>query len=175
MPHDHRPCTISMMDSPVLSRAFHAPLPGPFTAHSYSAPRRKASNPLNYFFEETKMNIRFAGLATFIGMSVLAAPIVSHADNTKGVDECIQAVIKNAVPAGYPVRVVKQGLERQSPQSIFMSAPTKIYVTARGEETGKIFGQATCVLNPRCTLVAVHMEPTDVRLADNSASTLPGG
>jgi hypothetical protein len=119
-----------------------------------------------------KMTIRFAGPVAFIGMSVLA-PIVSHADDTKGIDECIQTVIKNAVPAGYPVRVVKQGLERRQPT--YMGASTKIYVTARGEETGKIFGQATCVLNPRGTLVAVHMEPTDVRLADNSASTRSGG
>jgi hypothetical protein len=87
-------------------------------------------------------------------LSLLALPISGHARES-AIDQCIQKVVTEVVPEGFPVVVQKtEGIE-SAPSITDATGSMRVLVIARGQDSGKTYGRGTCVVNRTGKLVAV--------------------
>jgi hypothetical protein len=97
------------------------------------------------------MMIRFAK-APLIVCCLALLPLTSEARGN-AVEQCVQSVVSQVVPEGLPV-IVKRDI-RSIPTAF--TSHSKVFITARGEETGKTYGRAVCTIDRMGNLVAIDM------------------
>lgn len=110
------------------------------------------------------------GLLSMAVLAALALPVVSNAKDTavaESVDQCVQTFVSQVVPEGHPVQILRDQI--RVPVHSLYSAPSRVVLIAKGAETGKTYGRATCLMSSRGALVAVYVRGSNVRLASNSA------
>jgi hypothetical protein len=101
------------------------------------------------------MKTKFTKTALTLAAACFVLPL-SHA-NATAVDQCIETVATQVVPEGFPVLMRKDDDIKHSFATTDLLGSTKVFVTARGEETGKTYGRGTCVVSRTGHLVAVYV------------------
>ena len=102
------------------------------------------------------MKTRFAKTALTLTVGLFALPMTQHA-NATAVDQCIETVATQVVPEGFPVVVLKDDDIKHSTATTDLLGSTKVFVTARGQDSGKTYGRGTCVVSRTGNLVAVYV------------------
>jgi hypothetical protein len=100
------------------------------------------------------MNAQLTKTMLLSTLSLLALPISGHARES-AVDQCIQKVMTEVVPEGFPVVIQKTDGIETAPSITDATGSMRVLVIARGQETGKTYGRGTCVVNRTGKLVAV--------------------
>jgi hypothetical protein len=80
-------------------------------------------------------------------------------------DTCINAFVSEQLPAGHPLKIVK----RDTTNRWTYPPNSKIEIHAKGRRTGESYGSATCVVNRKGELVAMHVHGERARYADGGA------
>lgn len=115
------------------------------------------------------MNMRFGKKFVLVGaLAAALLPAAGHTGDTRALDQCVQAFVNEALPAGQPVQI--QYNEIHSAVKVPAGTRSKVAVVARGAETGKEYGRATCVLNRSGSLVAVYSQGSRIWVASNDKS-----
>jgi len=111
------------------------------------------------------MNTRLLMKASLIAAiaAVSIAPVASQASSKKGLDNCIDTFVKEQVPQGHPVRIVKRARFEYS--LLGFSGPETYEVHAKGAESGESYGSAKCVVGRKGEVLAMYVEGSPIRLA----------
>lgn len=119
------------------------------------------------------MNAKFGKFGLYLSVaSVLAVAAATSASGASPMDTCIQAFVAEALPQGHPVKVVK----REMSDLYYNHQPAKkIVVKSKGKRSGKSYGAATCYLDDKGGLLAMHVEGERVRVAQASAAPRKSG
>jgi hypothetical protein len=113
------------------------------------------------------MNSQLTKTMLLSTLSLLALPISGHARES-AIDQCIQKVVTEVVPEGFPVVVQKTDGIEQAPSLSDAAGTMRVLVIARGQDTGKTYGRGTCVVNRTGKLVAVTVSESRIE-ADKQA------
>lgn len=115
------------------------------------------------------MNTHLLKKASLIAMAALMiAPVATQASSTKGMNACIETFVKEHVPAGHTVRIVKRA--RFEVPFIGFGGREAYLVSAKGAQTGESFGSAECVVDRKGSVLAMHIQDSPVRLAKDGGS-----
>ncbi|MFL6548791.1 MAG: hypothetical protein ACJ8OJ_08850 [Povalibacter sp.] len=110
------------------------------------------------------MNVQVTKLVCALGvLSSVTMPAFGHAREhaqESAMDQCIQTMVDRVVPEGFPVVVRRDEIDVSAPSDFTGAA--KIFITARGQETGETFGRATCLLNRNGNLLAIYVNGSRV-------------
>lgn len=112
------------------------------------------------------MNTRISKTVSFAVASIaFAAPFASQAGSSEAaaMDTCINAFVAANLPKEQPVRVQKQ--EAAPSPLAFYSRGYKIYVSAKGLESGKYLARGTCLVDSSGQVVALNGKPLSQKLA----------
>lgn len=95
---------------------------------------------------------------------IMAAPFTTQAStDDAAMDACIRAFVSATLPKEQPVTVRKE--ETAVSPIMVHERSYKIVVSARGVESGKHLGRATCLVNRSGEVVAVNGKPVQTKLA----------
>jgi hypothetical protein len=121
----------------------------------------------HYLHEETTMkNAVHRQVLLAIGSAVLmATPLMTQAKSEIGMDACLNAFVSEEIPEGHPVKIVKL----DSVSGWMSPRNSTIEITAKGRRSGDSYGAATCVVNRKGELVAMHIHDERARYADGGA------
>ena len=97
--------------------------------------------------------------------ALMATPLMTQAKSEVGMDACINAFVSEEIPEGHPLKIVK----RDSTSRWAFPPDSTIEITAKGRRTGESYGAATCVVNRKGELVAMHIHEERTRYADGGA------
>jgi hypothetical protein len=97
--------------------------------------------------------------------ALMATPLMTQAKGEVGMDACISAFVSEEIPEGHPLKIVK----RDSSSAWMSPRNSMIEIAAKGRRTGESYGAATCVVNRKGELVAMHIHEERARYADGGA------
>lgn len=97
--------------------------------------------------------------------ALMATPLLTQAKSEIGMDACINAFVSEEIPEGHPLKIVK----RDSTSRWAFPKDSTIEITAKGRRTGESYGAATCVVNRKGELVAMHIHEEPARYAGGGA------
>ncbi|PZN32578.1 MAG: hypothetical protein DIU71_07210 [Proteobacteria bacterium] len=92
--------------------------------------------------------------------AVSAVPLAASAGPAQALDACLESYVETYVPAGHPIKLIKQR-ERRAPFTEFSqsSGPYTIAIEARGTESGKLYGSARCIADARGHVIVMDTPP----------------
>lgn len=113
------------------------------------------------------MTIRFGkGILMLAACAAAAAiPATSQAAGTNAMDNCIRTFVAEQLPKGRKIEVVKREM---TPLYWGSTRPLTIQVQAKGKRSGKEIAAATCEMNGKGELVAMHVKGERIRYANAS-------
>lgn len=91
-------------------------------------------------------------------LPVLAAPLVSHADDTRAVNACVQTFLDSDLAKNRKVTV--QTFSDSVVRPIVLSGLQRIEVVAKGRESGKRIAHIVCHADSKGTIIAVNGRPS---------------
>ena len=97
--------------------------------------------------------------------ALMTTPLATQAKD-KAMDTCIDTFVKEQLPEGHSVKVVKRRASSLQWGGT-LQQPTRINVSAKGGQSGADYGSATCVMNRKGELIAMEIRGQSARYAES--------